>query len=248
MSVPMWPKKRAKVRALAAALGPLNGSRCLELGTKDGRVGLALRACGGRWVHADTDPAWTHAAVQRLGAAVVTVGERLPFPDRAFTVVVATDVLEHAPDDRRLLAEAVRCLAADGRLIVTAPLARPAGLDALAQALGLTDADFGHLRPAYNLDDLLGLVTACGMVIDAVRLLGGGLDEVVELAGNAVLARRRDGGPTPVVATAADWAGVRGGLGRAAGWIVAGLALLDRLPGMKVAATALVLAHKGTSA
>jgi SAM-dependent methyltransferase len=45
----------------------------------------------------------------------------LPFPDGAFDVVIASEILEHIPDDASAIAEAVRVLRPGGRLAVTVP-------------------------------------------------------------------------------------------------------------------------------
>ncbi|WP_165837218.1 methyltransferase domain-containing protein [Phenylobacterium hankyongense] len=48
--------------------------------------------------------------------------EQLEAQDGAFNVVVASNILEHADDDRRALAELKRVLSPGGRLIITVPL------------------------------------------------------------------------------------------------------------------------------
>ncbi|MDP9442705.1 MAG: class I SAM-dependent methyltransferase [Actinomycetota bacterium] len=55
------------------------------------------------------------------GAAVNGSGLDLPFPDEAFDRVVASEVLEHVEDDRRVLAELARVLRPGGVLAVTVP-------------------------------------------------------------------------------------------------------------------------------
>jgi SAM-dependent methyltransferase len=52
---------------------------------------------------------------------VVGSAEALPFEDESFDVVLSTQVLEHLPDPRRALGEAVRVLKKGGRLILTVP-------------------------------------------------------------------------------------------------------------------------------
>lgn len=52
-----------------------------------------------------------------LGAA----GERLPFPDNSFDVVLSHEVIEHVQDDRLAVAEIVRTLRPGGRLILFCP-------------------------------------------------------------------------------------------------------------------------------
>ncbi len=46
---------------------------------------------------------------------------RLPFRDAVFDVVFAIDVIEHVPDERQLINEALRMLRPGGRLILTTP-------------------------------------------------------------------------------------------------------------------------------
>ncbi len=45
---------------------------------------------------------------------LVASGERLPFADGSFDRVICTEVFEHVPDDRPLLAEFVRVLRPGG--------------------------------------------------------------------------------------------------------------------------------------
>jgi SAM-dependent methyltransferase len=48
-------------------------------------------------------------------------GYELPFPDRSFDLVALFDVIEHIPDDRRVLREAHRVLRPGGRVFVSVP-------------------------------------------------------------------------------------------------------------------------------
>lgn len=56
-----------------------------------------------------------------MGAAVQGDGARLPFGDAAFDRVIASEVLEHVPDDQAACAELARVLKPGGRLAVTVP-------------------------------------------------------------------------------------------------------------------------------
>jgi MPBQ/MSBQ methyltransferase len=62
------------------------------------------------------EPATDPTVVFREGNA-----SRLPFPDNAFAIVTLLNVLEHVPDYRSVLAEAVRVLRPGGRLFVVCP-------------------------------------------------------------------------------------------------------------------------------
>ncbi|RME46521.1 MAG: class I SAM-dependent methyltransferase [Caldilineae bacterium] len=60
-------------------------------------------------------------ASQRAGGVVVAVGERLPYPDAVFDVVLSHEVIEHVGDDAAYAAEMVRVLKPGGRAVVFCP-------------------------------------------------------------------------------------------------------------------------------
>lgn len=111
------------------------GSRVLDLGCGQGRHTFALLREGMPVVALDADGAAVQevagmvAAMRQAGevpagaAALAVRGDvrRLPFPDAAFDVVVAAEVLEHVPEDRAALAELSRVLRPGGSVAVTVP-------------------------------------------------------------------------------------------------------------------------------
>jgi len=50
-----------------------------------------------------------------------STGERLPFPDQCFDLVLSHEVLEHVKDDRKVVLEMVRTLKTGGRAVVFTP-------------------------------------------------------------------------------------------------------------------------------
>jgi SAM-dependent methyltransferase len=52
---------------------------------------------------------WARRARPGLGLSAAPAGAPLPFPDRAFDLVAAVEVLEHAAEPERLLGELARC-------------------------------------------------------------------------------------------------------------------------------------------
>ena len=231
MTVPMWPKKRAKVRAIARLLGSLNGERCLCIGSADGRTCEALRTGGGRWTHVSTD-----GSAPRLEAAA-----------GRFDAVVLADVLEHITEDRLLVRTAAGCVRPGGRFVAAAPVPLPGSWARLSRAVGLTDADFGHRRPGYTPDAFRRLVADAGLTVESVRTLGGAVDELLELAANAILARLHGGAgaEAPALPMETTWRGLPGTAAGALGRLVAAASLLDRLPGMNLPTTVVVGARKG---
>src|SRR5262249_38777209 len=57
----------------------------------------------------------------RLSGMVVAKGERLPFADASFDVLVFNEVIEHVEDDRRTIEDALRVLRDGGSIVIYAP-------------------------------------------------------------------------------------------------------------------------------
>ena len=95
--------------------------------------------------------------------AQVVVGDALalPYPDGTFDVVIASEILEHVPDDRGAIAELVRVLRPGGSLAITVPRWLPEKICWL-----LSDAyhanEGGHIR-IYQADELRAKVQARGV-------------------------------------------------------------------------------------
>jgi SAM-dependent methyltransferase len=79
--------------------------------------------------------------------------EQLPFPDRRFDLILATDVIEHLDDDRLALTELRRVAALGARLIVTVPA---------YNWLWSPHDESHHHRRRYTLRQLRGRVAATG--------------------------------------------------------------------------------------
>ena len=129
--------KQRKYAEIAAALGPTDGLRCLDLGSDNGVVSLLLRRAGGRWASADL----TEEAVASIRALVTTDvhrtdGAGLPFGDAEFDRVVVVDMLEHVADDAAFAAELARITRPGGRLVVNTPHLKRSALRRLRHALG----------------------------------------------------------------------------------------------------------------
>jgi len=147
--------KQRKLAEIAAALGPTDGLRCLDLGSDNGVVSLLLRRAGGRWASADLT-AEAVASIRGLVGTDVqqTDGERLPFADAEFDRVVVVDMLEHVEDDGRFAAELARVTRPGGLLVVNTPHLKKTALRRVRHALGQTDEKHGHRRPGYTPEGL----------------------------------------------------------------------------------------------
>ncbi|MEW2356987.1 methyltransferase domain-containing protein [Spirillospora sp. NPDC029432] len=111
------------------------GERVLDMGCGAGRHAFELYRRGARVVAFDMD-AGELAGVDTMfkamrmegglpeeAAAETVQGDalELPFPDDHFDKIIASEVLEHIPDDMRAMRELMRVLKPGGRLAVTVP-------------------------------------------------------------------------------------------------------------------------------
>lgn len=64
---------------------------------------------------------WREGGLKARVNLVAAQGERLPFEEGSFDRIVCTEVLEHVPDDRGLIAEFVRLLRPGGTMAVSVP-------------------------------------------------------------------------------------------------------------------------------
>lgn len=106
---------------------------------------------------------------QGKGQYVVADATRLPFADCSFSHVIASEVLEHIPDDRCALAEISRVLKPDGALIVTIPHRQ--------FYFAHDDRYVEHYR-RYELKDLTALLKEAGMETVDVRKVLGPLEKI----------------------------------------------------------------------
>lgn len=95
--------------------------------------------------------------------AETVVGDALalPYPDRTFDCVIASEILEHVPADDTLIEELVRVLKVGGRLAVTVPRWLPERLCWLLSD-DYHSNEGGHIR-IYRADRLRAKIAARGM-------------------------------------------------------------------------------------
>ena len=221
--------KQRKYAEIAAALGPTDGLRCLDLGSDNGVVSLLLRRTGGRWASADL----TEEAVASIRGLVTTDvhrtdGVRLPFGEAEFDRVVVVDMLEHVADDAVFAAELARITRPGGRLVVNTPHLKRSALRRVRHALGQTDEKHGHRRPGYTAEGL-GALLAPGFALESHHTYSRFFSELVDTVINAGLGALGKRSSAKGMVVTGDDVGRHRKLFRAYGAIYPGVWLVSRL-------------------
>ncbi len=109
----------------------------------------------------------SRAALSRLvrqgGLAAQATAEALPFPDAAFDLVMAMDIIEHVDDDEPVFRELARVLRPGGTLVLSSPL-HPESWTSF-------DDVVGHLR-RYKPQELLAQLARHGLTLDRSAIYG----------------------------------------------------------------------------
>ncbi|WP_337692465.1 class I SAM-dependent methyltransferase [Ornithinimicrobium pratense] len=103
----------------------MDGRRVLDAGCGSGPLAAALRERGALVSAFDLSPGMVTLARERLGddvdVQVADLGERLPYDDDSFDVIVCSLALHYLEDWAAPLAELRRVLRPGGRLIISVP-------------------------------------------------------------------------------------------------------------------------------
>jgi ubiquinone/menaquinone biosynthesis C-methylase UbiE len=111
-------------------IGPL--ARVLDLGAGSGRIGRAFVDANDPYIGVDFSLPMLREFRGRNSAAclIQADGERLPFPDTRFDLVMLMQVLSGTHNWRNLLCETVRVVARGGSVVVGHTVTPPSGVDA----------------------------------------------------------------------------------------------------------------------
>ncbi|MFL5955667.1 MAG: class I SAM-dependent methyltransferase [Gaiellaceae bacterium] len=157
------------------------GQQVLDLGCGFGRHAFEAYRRGADVVAVDRSAAEL-TQVESLFAAMAAQGEApsgslartvradllaLPFADASFDVVIAAEVLEHIPDDRRAVAEIARVVRPGGRVAVTVPRWWPERV-CWALSRSYHEVDGGHVR-IYRGDEIDRRLDEAGLTVVATH-------------------------------------------------------------------------------
>lgn len=173
--------RRELFRARIAELGLARDAAVLDIGTSTGtnlRLLADMQFTNVRGL--DQSPVAIEYC-RRKGFAGVAEGDAtaLPFSDAAFELVLATDILEHVPDDAAAAREIHRVLAPGGRGLVTVP--------AFRSLWGLQD-DVSHHQRRYRLGELVAQLERAGLIVDDAHYFNYLLFAPIWLARQAIRA------------------------------------------------------------
>ncbi|HEV3234913.1 MAG TPA: class I SAM-dependent methyltransferase [Candidatus Dormibacteraeota bacterium] len=156
-------------------LGVGPGTRLLDIGCGLGRHSFEAFRRGAQVTAADLDTT-ALAEVDKMSEAMVEAGQvppgsalktaevnvlDMPFDDGSFDVVIASEILEHIPEDRRAMSEITRVLRPRGLAAVTVPRRGP------EEVCWLLSDDYhntpgGHVR-IYRGDELVARLRGAGL-------------------------------------------------------------------------------------
>lgn len=117
----VWTRGLERRLGLMRRYVALEGKRILDLGCGVGAFVRRLRQFSPYVYGVDVDAENVAKGGEEVPNLALAVGERLPFRDGVFDVVLLHEVLEHVTDDRATLREARRVLAPGGAVVVFCP-------------------------------------------------------------------------------------------------------------------------------
>lgn len=155
---------REKMRAVSAIAPDRPFQTILEIGGGQGGLTTLLYPQA-QITNLDLEPKYAQASCNQQSNVRFVCGDatNLPFADASFDAVTMFDVLEHIPNDRKAIAEALRVLKPNGFLLISTPNEHwrfpyysvmkpicPREVDIMAE--------WGHVRRGYTLELLKELI------------------------------------------------------------------------------------------
>ncbi len=183
-------KKRQKFNALKSIIEIEEDDRAIDIcsGDNTGALSYNLRQLGGRWHTGDLEPENQEVIKDLLKEEVYLLSPgSLEFEDDYFDKLVTFDVLEHLEDEKPFLGEIKRVLKKDGKAYFTVPNQSPRLIgNKIKNLFGMRPEKYGHKRPGYTKEQLIGLLEENGFVVTKAITYAKFYTEMVELLINLV--------------------------------------------------------------
>jgi SAM-dependent methyltransferase len=113
--------QQRRLEMILEAAGERSSGWVLENGCGVGMYVERLAAFSSHVIGLEYDFERACEARTRAEHVLCAAGEKLPFPDDAFDLIISHEVLEHVQDDRMAVREMARALKPGGRLVVFVP-------------------------------------------------------------------------------------------------------------------------------
>ncbi|MGA2285162.1 MAG: class I SAM-dependent methyltransferase [Dehalococcoidia bacterium] len=117
----VWRSGQERRLALIRRQASLEGARILDVGCGIGAYVRRMGELSDRVYGVDVDEQRVRRGSASIPNLMIAVGERLPFRDNCFDVILLNEVIEHVSDDAATLREACRVATAGGKVVVFAP-------------------------------------------------------------------------------------------------------------------------------
>jgi SAM-dependent methyltransferase len=153
-----WFVGRRKLFArIIGRLGVSSDDPVLDVGTSTGTNLRLLRELGFRQVTGldMSEEAVRFCSAKGLGSVRLGDITRMPFDDQSFSLVLATDIIEHIDDDSAAIAELYRVLKPGGSVLISVP--------AFPSLWGFQD-EVSHHKRRYRMKPLLDKLQKGGLV------------------------------------------------------------------------------------
>lgn len=184
-----WFKgRRLLFRRLIGALRATNSWKILDVGTSTGTNLRLLRDMEFDQVIGLDSSESAARYCESKGFGPVRLGDvqDMPFDDDSFDLVLATDIIEHVPDDTQAMRELRRVLKPGGTLLLTVP--------AFMALWGHND-DTAHHRRRYKGHEVVDLARDCGLEVEKKFYFNFLLFVPIWAVRTFMRAFRSDGGP-----------------------------------------------------
>ena len=113
--------QQRRLEMIAQAAGDRINGKILEVGCGVGQYVKHIEAYGGQVIGLEYEYSRASEAHIHSKLIISAAGEKLPFPENSFDLILSHEVIEHVADDRQTIRESVRVLHSGGRLVLFCP-------------------------------------------------------------------------------------------------------------------------------